>query len=68
MSSMPMSFGTQEFGEVALGDTRRTRRLIAVADACVAHPDRTLPDKFHDPRGYHEVPHEWWTVGKRCKL
>ena len=53
MSSMPMSFGTQEFGEVALGDTRRTRRLIAVADACVAHPDRTLPDKFHDPRGYH---------------
>jgi hypothetical protein len=52
MDPVPMSFGVQEFGEAMLGDTRRTRRLIALADACVAHPDQSLPDKLHDPSGY----------------
>jgi hypothetical protein len=52
MHPLPMSFGTQEFGDAALGDRRRTRRLVAVADACLAAPDQALPDKLHDPGGY----------------
>ena len=52
MSPNPTSFGGREFGDVDLGDARRTRRLVAVADACLAHPAHALPDTFHDPAGY----------------
>src|SRR5688500_13782648 len=52
MDPLPISYGAQEFGDVDLGDARRTRRLVAIADACVACPDQSLPDKFHDPSGY----------------
>lgn len=52
MRPLPMSYGTQEFGDVALGDARRTQRLIAIADSCIASPGESLPDKFHDPSGY----------------
>lgn len=55
MDPVPMSFGVQEFGDAMLGDVRRTRRLIALGDACVANPDQSLPDKLHDPSGYQGV-------------
>ena len=43
------SFGERNFGGVALGDSRRTERLIAAADAMCRHPGGTLPDKFPKP-------------------
>lgn len=43
------SFGTLHFSEAQLGDVRRTRRLVQVADAIVQHPGGTLPQKIHDP-------------------
>jgi hypothetical protein len=43
------SFGTLHFGKAQLGDIRRTRRLVLVADAVVQHPGGTLPQKIHDP-------------------
>jgi Transposase DNA-binding len=43
------SFGTLHFGAAQLGDIRRTRRLVQVADAIVHHPGGTLPQKIHDP-------------------
>ena len=52
MTTIPMSFGGQEFADVELGDVRRTRRLVRVADACLAGPGRSLPDTCHDPAAY----------------
>ena len=43
------SFGHRNFGTVNLGDPRRTRRLIALADLLVRHPGGTLPDKLSQP-------------------
>src|SRR5215210_8631019 len=43
------SFGTLHFGEAHLGDVRRTRRLVELADAILQHPGGTLPQKIHDP-------------------
>src|SRR5437764_8761039 len=43
------SFGEEFFASAALGDRRRTRRLIRLADQFVRHPEGTLPDKLPDP-------------------
>jgi hypothetical protein len=46
------SFGEEHFGQADLGDRRCTRRLIRVADAFLAHPGGSLPDKCGDPAMY----------------
>lgn len=38
-----VSFGVVHFGAVKLGDRRRERRLVGVADELVRHPDGTWP-------------------------
>jgi len=43
------SFGEQNFGAAELGDVRRTRRLVDLADRIVQHPGGTLPQKLNDP-------------------
>lgn len=43
------SFGQRNFGTVKLGDPRRTRRLVELADLLVRHPGGTLPDKLNQP-------------------
>jgi hypothetical protein len=43
------SFGQLHFGAAQLGDPRRTRRLVAVADQLVRHPAGTFPHKIPDP-------------------
>jgi Transposase DNA-binding len=43
------SFSTLHFGEAQLGDVRRTRQLVQVADAIAQHLGGTLPQKIHDP-------------------
>lgn len=45
------TFGELHFGAADLGDRRRTRRLVASADAMIGQPAGTLPDKFDDPAG-----------------
>src|SRR5215213_10312874 len=43
------TFGQEHFGTAALGDARRTARLVRVADRCAAHPGGTLPHKMATP-------------------
>lgn len=43
------SFGESNFGHADLGDSRRTKRLVAVADALVKHPSGSLPQKLNGP-------------------
>jgi Transposase DNA-binding len=43
------SFGERHFGAAALGDKRRTRRLVQLADRMMLHPGGTLPQKLADP-------------------
>lgn len=40
------SFGQVHFGSARLGDARRTKRLVKVADQVMAHPGGTPPQKF----------------------
>lgn len=44
-----LSFGQQNFRSVDLGDARRTKRLVRIADGMCRHPGGTLPDKFPKP-------------------
>jgi hypothetical protein len=43
------TWGQQNFGHAQLGDQRRTRCLVDLADRLHAHPAGSLPDKFGDP-------------------
>jgi hypothetical protein len=43
------SFGEEHFSDAVLGDARRTRRLVQLADRMIRHPGGTLPDKIKDP-------------------
>jgi hypothetical protein len=52
MDAIPVAgvgFGQRHFGAADLGDPRRTRRLIAVADQLVVHPAGTFPQKIPNP-------------------
>lgn len=51
------SFGERNFGGAQLGDRRRTKRLVQVADALVRHPGGTLPEKLRDPGALEAVYH-----------
>jgi hypothetical protein len=44
------TFGERNFGDVDLGDVRRTRRLIQAVDTMCRHPGGTLPDKLNQPK------------------
>lgn len=46
------SFGEMNFGAAVLGDKRRTKRLVNVANRIAAHPEGTLPHKLGDPANY----------------
>src|SRR5262245_25415130 len=52
VSDLNGSFGQRTFGACDLGDKRRTRRLVRAADQILAHPDKTLPNKFACPADY----------------
>jgi hypothetical protein len=42
-------FGQEHFGTAELGDRRRTRCLIDLANRLAKHPQGSLPHKLHDP-------------------
>jgi hypothetical protein len=44
-----LSFGEAHFGTAQLGDRRRTKRLVELADRMVRHPGETLPIKISHP-------------------
>ena len=44
------SFGEINFGKADLGDRRRTKRLVQVANAFVRHPGGSLPEKLRSPQ------------------
>lgn len=46
---VPGRFGSTQFAGAQLGDERRTKRLIRLADQILLHPGGTLPDKIPDP-------------------
>jgi hypothetical protein len=46
------TLGEINFGEAALGDPRRTRCLVRIADSIYHHPGGTLPAKLHEPKDY----------------
>jgi hypothetical protein len=41
-----LSFGELHFGSARLGDARRTRRLVKIADRIMEHPGGSLPQKM----------------------
>src|SRR6202521_3091207 len=43
------SFGEEHFGRAQLGDARRRKRLVQVANDMVHHPGGTFPDKLNRP-------------------
>ncbi len=49
MDTLVKDFGTRHFGAAQLGDRRRTKRLVRVADRLAAHPGGSLPEKRHAP-------------------
>jgi hypothetical protein len=53
----PESFGERNFGQAQLGDRRRTRRLVRVADTIARHPGGTLPDKLKSPAELEALYH-----------
>src|SRR5438552_15371350 len=52
MKTTVATFGEAHFGEASLGDPRRTKCLIRIADRVYRHPGGTLPIKLHDPKDY----------------
>jgi hypothetical protein len=46
------NFGEVHFGQAQLGDPRRTRRLVRLANQIYRHPGGTLPAKLHEPKDY----------------
>lgn len=47
--TMVASFGEEHFGAAQLGDERRTKRIVALANQMAKHPGGTLPDKLKGP-------------------
>jgi hypothetical protein len=49
------SFGETHFADCELGDRRRTRRLVDLADRIHQHPEGSLPPKLRDPAAYRAL-------------
>src|SRR5262245_10539240 len=43
------TFGQTHFGTAKLGNLKRTKRLVRVADRLAQHPGGSLPDKMQSP-------------------
>jgi hypothetical protein len=49
MDTCQETFGMRNFGQVDLGDRRRTDRLVDLVNIMCRHPGGTLPDKLNRP-------------------
>lgn len=50
MISLGESFGQTNFGHAQLGDKRRTKKLVALADLMSRRPGGALPQKLNNPK------------------
>jgi Transposase DNA-binding len=55
MDTLLEDFGTRNFGTAQLGDRRRTKRLVRIADRIAAHPRGSLPEKMQSPADLHAL-------------
>lgn len=46
------NYAEEAFPDLDLGDKRLNRRFAQVLQASLQHPEKSLPDKFHDPAAY----------------
>ena len=55
----PQAWAEQQFGQVALGDVRRTRRLVGSAAHIAHHPEHSFPQIFNGNalRGFYRLCH-----------
>ena len=49
MPAKEQTFGERNFGHAELGDVRRTKRLVRLADQLVHRPSGSLPEKINSP-------------------
>ena len=47
--------GESHFGKAPLGDVRRVRRLVMLADRMVQHPGQSLPVQVRDEAAFDRV-------------
>lgn len=45
---MDSAWAQKQWGEAKLGDGRLTKRAVKLGEACVVHPEKSLPQKFED--------------------
>ena len=64
------SFGEINFWQARLGDCRRTKRLVSVANALVRHPGGSLPEKLRCSGELDGLYHlmKWKTVAHETVL
>lgn len=55
MVTTQVDFGEVHFGRADLGDQRRRKRLIQLANKIVKHPEGSLPNKLQDPAAYQAM-------------
>lgn len=48
-------FGQEHFGQARLGDRRRTKRLVQLADRLARHPAGSVPEKLRCPAAYQAL-------------
>lgn len=48
-------FGQEHFGTAELGDKRRTKSLVDLANRLVKHPSGSLPEKLQDPNALRRL-------------
>src|SRR5665213_718096 len=46
------NYAEYAFPDLDLGDKRLDRRFAQVIQSSLQHPEKALPDKFHDPAAY----------------
>jgi len=52
----PQVWAEATFGAVQLGDPRRTRRAVAIAQAMAREPGASLPKQLHDQAAWYPRP------------
>src|SRR5947209_5821187 len=57
MDTTLATFGQEHFGSAQLGNRKRTKRLVRVADRLAAHPAGSLPDKMQSPAELEALYH-----------
>jgi hypothetical protein len=55
MQAIETDFGETHFGKAVLGDVRRVRRLVMLADRMVQRPGQSLPNQVQDEAAYQAL-------------